>query len=71
MARRMPSQAAPKLEFAAPGPDNRLHMKKLYVKTYGCQMNAYDSARIADLLQLTPGQWRRPETRRLEQESMP
>ena len=28
-------------------------------------------ARIADLLQLTPGQWRRPETRRLEQESMP
>ena len=28
-------------------------------------------ARIADLLQLTPGQWRRPETRSLEQESMP
>ena len=28
-------------------------------------------ARIADLLQLMPGQWRRPETRRLEQESMP
>jgi tRNA-2-methylthio-N6-dimethylallyladenosine synthase len=25
-------------------------MKKLFVKTYGCQMNAYDSARIADLL---------------------
>jgi tRNA-2-methylthio-N6-dimethylallyladenosine synthase len=25
-------------------------MKKLLVKTYGCQMNAYDSARIADLL---------------------
>ena len=25
-------------------------MKKLYVKTYGCQMNAYDSARMADLL---------------------
>jgi tRNA-2-methylthio-N6-dimethylallyladenosine synthase len=25
-------------------------MKKLYVKTYGCQMNAYDSARIADLM---------------------
>jgi tRNA-2-methylthio-N6-dimethylallyladenosine synthase len=25
-------------------------MKKLYVKTYGCQMNAYDSARITDLL---------------------
>jgi len=25
-------------------------VKKLFVKTYGCQMNAYDSARIADLL---------------------
>jgi tRNA-2-methylthio-N6-dimethylallyladenosine synthase len=25
-------------------------MKKLFVKSYGCQMNAYDSARIADLL---------------------
>ena len=25
-------------------------MKMLYVKTYGCQMNAYDSAKMADLL---------------------
>ncbi len=25
-------------------------MKKLFIKTYGCQMNAYDSGRIADLL---------------------
>ncbi len=25
-------------------------MKKLFIKTYGCQMNAYDSARMADLL---------------------
>jgi len=25
-------------------------MKKLYVKTYGCQMNAYDSVKMADLL---------------------
>jgi tRNA-2-methylthio-N6-dimethylallyladenosine synthase len=25
-------------------------MKKLYVKTYGCQMNVYDSARMTDLL---------------------
>ena len=25
-------------------------MKKLYVKTYGCQMNVYDSARMADVL---------------------
>ena len=24
--------------------------KKLFIKTYGCQMNAYDSARMADLL---------------------
>jgi tRNA-2-methylthio-N6-dimethylallyladenosine synthase len=25
-------------------------MKALFVKTYGCQMNVYDSARMADLL---------------------
>jgi tRNA-2-methylthio-N6-dimethylallyladenosine synthase len=25
-------------------------VKKLYIKTYGCQMNVYDSARMADLL---------------------
>jgi tRNA-2-methylthio-N6-dimethylallyladenosine synthase len=25
-------------------------MKKLYIETYGCQMNVYDSARIAELL---------------------
>jgi len=25
-------------------------MKKLFVKTYGCQMNVYDSARMAELL---------------------
>jgi tRNA-2-methylthio-N6-dimethylallyladenosine synthase len=25
-------------------------MKKLYIKTYGCQMNVYDSGRMADLL---------------------
>ena len=24
--------------------------KKLYIKTYGCQMNEYDSSRMADLL---------------------
>ncbi|MBT5039869.1 MAG: tRNA (N6-isopentenyl adenosine(37)-C2)-methylthiotransferase MiaB, partial [Rhodospirillaceae bacterium] len=24
--------------------------KKLYVKTYGCQMNVYDSERMADVL---------------------
>ena len=25
--------------------------KKLYIKTHGCQMNEYDSARMRDLLQ--------------------
>ena len=25
-------------------------MKKAYVKSYGCQMNAYDAARMADVL---------------------
>ena len=24
--------------------------KKLYIKTHGCQMNEYDSAKMADLL---------------------
>ena len=24
--------------------------KKLFIKTYGCQMNVYDSARMAELL---------------------
>jgi len=28
----------------------RAGMKKLYIKTYGCQMNVYDSHRMADLL---------------------
>src|ERR1700748_2791346 len=38
-------------------PDSRLDSlkdmplpKKLFIKTYGCQMNAYDSARMAEVL---------------------
>ncbi|MCP4413797.1 MAG: tRNA (N6-isopentenyl adenosine(37)-C2)-methylthiotransferase MiaB, partial [Gammaproteobacteria bacterium] len=27
--------------------------KKLFIKTWGCQMNEYDSSRIADLLAKT------------------
>jgi tRNA-2-methylthio-N6-dimethylallyladenosine synthase len=34
--------------------------KRLFIKTYGCQMNAYDSARMADVM-ATHG-WRRVET---------
>ena len=30
-------------------------MKKLYIKTHGCQMNEYDSARMADLLRESDG----------------
>ncbi|WP_017346876.1 tRNA (N6-isopentenyl adenosine(37)-C2)-methylthiotransferase MiaB [Pantoea sp. A4] len=30
-------------------------MKKLYIKTWGCQMNEYDSSRMADLLNSTHG----------------
>jgi len=29
--------------------------KKLYIKTFGCQMNEYDSAKIVDLLHATQG----------------
>jgi tRNA-2-methylthio-N6-dimethylallyladenosine synthase len=34
--------------------------RKLFIKTYGCQMNAYDSARMADVL--APLGYRRAET---------
>ncbi len=44
------SPDALKLEILRPGPDNPAQMKKLFIKTYGCQMNVYDSARMADLL---------------------
>src|SRR5215469_16913681 len=45
-----PWQGMPSLEIHEPGPDKPPSMKKLFVKTYGCQMNAYDSAKMADLL---------------------
>src|SRR5256885_15469445 len=27
-----------------------IRVKRLYIRTYGCQMNVYDSARMADVL---------------------
>jgi tRNA-2-methylthio-N6-dimethylallyladenosine synthase len=30
-------------------------MSKLYIKTFGCQMNEYDSSRMADALQVSHG----------------
>ena len=30
-------------------------MKKLYIKTFGCQMNEYDSAKMADVLHASQG----------------
>ena len=30
-------------------------MKKVYIKTFGCQMNAYDSAKMADVLRAAQG----------------
>jgi len=38
------------IEFRLLRRDNPVSMKKLFVKTYGCQMNAYDSAKMAELL---------------------
>ncbi len=35
--------------FGLPCPENSL-VKKLFIRTYGCQMNVYDSARMADVL---------------------
>ena len=41
-----------KNQFPAQHPSDyvRPMAKKLYIKTHGCQMNEYDSARMADLL---------------------
>ncbi len=30
-------------------------MKKLYIKTFGCQMNEYDSEKMADVLHASQG----------------
>ena len=30
-------------------------IKKLHIKTWGCQMNEYDSSKMADLLESTHG----------------
>ena len=49
MCGRWPALSEANLEFCRPAADNP-RMKKLFIKTYGCQMNAYDSARMADLL---------------------
>jgi len=32
------------------GPGAQPLLKKLYIRTFGCQMNEYDSAKIADVL---------------------
>ena len=34
-----------------PEPNKNNSLKKLYIKTYGCQMNSYDSDRMQDLMQ--------------------
>jgi len=39
----------------ARGPRHSPVNKKLYIKTHGCQMNEYDSARMRDLLQASHG----------------
>ena len=37
-------------EVALKGVSGTTLAKKLFVRTYGCQMNVYDSARMADVL---------------------
>ena len=42
--------------------------KKLYVKTWGCQMNEYDSTKMADLLNSTHGYELTEEAEQAEQQ---
>jgi len=46
----MPSEAA-----AERGPDAATAPRKLYIQTHGCQMNEYDSAKMADVLAASDG----------------
>src|SRR5215475_5503523 len=48
--RESPALEIRRLNFVGGAPITQPGMKKLFVKTYGCQMNAYDSAKMADLL---------------------
>ena len=38
--------------------------RKLYIRTFGCQMNEYDSAKMADVLARRRTDWRPPPIRR-------
>ncbi len=42
--------ASPPLDPHNPGMTTSAPQKRLYIKTYGCQMNVYDSERMADVL---------------------
>ena len=42
--------ASPMTETPAPPQDRQATPKRLFIKTYGCQMNVYDSERMADVL---------------------
>jgi len=45
---------------------------KLYVKTHGCQMNEYDSARMADVLAaINPSKTTTPDNRNPDKEQRP
>jgi tRNA-2-methylthio-N6-dimethylallyladenosine synthase len=41
--------------MSKPLPPDKLAAKKVYIKTFGCQMNEYDSSRMMDMLQAADG----------------